>query len=156
MKGSSIITAMDGALYRVKVPMGLPRITVALSSGTVWLNAGSTSTMRLGDGDVATLFKAIPGVKIRAAKAPKATADTGRGREIRVNVGAVDAVTRPGPDGEFGTPDDQHSIESARRGSPKAPRIGDTSAESEAAEEPNRPQLESKKAKKAKKEKGKS
>lgn len=59
-----------GAEYQITIPKNRGPKTVSLSSGKVRFTAGSVETMALGEGDIAALYAAFPGVRVRPTAAP--------------------------------------------------------------------------------------
>lgn len=61
----STYTGVVGIEWEVKVPRDRGKTRIMLSCGETCFTPGSTETLRLGEGDVATLYSKIPGVRIR-------------------------------------------------------------------------------------------
>jgi len=92
--------------YVIRTPRNLPPVSVRLGGGEVrWFRGGSVTRERLGQGDVARVYAAIPGVslrpvKVEAKRVPIGEAVTGEPREAepveeREDVSAPEALAVP-------------------------------------------------------------
>ena len=106
-KGRSMYLGKAGMTYLVTIPRNRGLATVSLKAGDVRLSPGSTTPLKLEEGDVAELYRLIPGVRIRPS-VPAVVEPAVRKAEAKVETapapaedstgdGATNAVDAPEP-----------------------------------------------------------